>query len=134
MTKEEAIIRMQENFSSFHNDFIDGKLEFSDISEEEKEKLDLLTNLSYLFPYISFSIFIKDILKYNGRLESLIDQEEEAVFKKEEDKFFDLISGQDFIISRLKKEPIESLSPFESLNKVSEMVKKTEKKTIIDLS
>ncbi len=130
MTKEEAIIRMQENFSSFHNDFIDGKLEFSDISEEEKEKLDLLTNLSYLFPYISFSIFIKDILKYNGRLESLINQEDEAVFKKEEDKFFDLISGQDFIKNRFKKEPVESLSPFES--KVSEMVMKTGKKTIKD--
>ena len=90
MTKEEAIIRMQENFSSFHNDFIDGKLEFSDITEEEKEKLELLTNLSYLFPYISLSIFIKDILKLEDRLENLnvIDDDDGNKFIEEKECFF----------------------------------------------
>ena len=102
MTKEEAIIRMQENFSSFHNDFIDGKLEFSDITEEEKEKLELLTNLSYLFPYISLSIFIKDILKLEDRLENLnvIDDDDGNKFIEEKECFFSLIEKQDFFKER----------------------------------
>ena len=102
MTKEEAIIRMQENFSSFHNDFIDGKLEFSDISEEEKDKLELLTNLSCLFPYISLSIFIKDILKLEDRLENLnvIDDDDGNKFIEEKECFFSLIREQDFFKER----------------------------------
>ena len=97
MTKEEAIIRMQKNFSSFHNDFIDGKLEFSDITEEEKEKLELLTNLSYLFPYISLSILLKDILGSAEVLEHFItDREQKENFQEEKKNFMSLISKQEF--------------------------------------
>lgn len=100
MTKEEAINKLKENFSSFHNDFIDGNLEFSDITEEEKDKLELLTNLSYLFPYVSFSIFLKDVLGYDGNVEDIIGGENIESYQEEINRFIGLFSRQTFFKER----------------------------------
>lgn len=114
MTKEEAINELRENFNSFRDEFIDGGLNIADITENEKKKLDLLTDLSYLFPNISLSILIKDILGCDEVLEHFFpDKEQNDDFQNEKNDFFVLISEQEFFKERF----IDVVSYREELSK-----------------
>lgn len=95
MTKEEAIEKLRENYN-FTNKFIDGKIKIENLNQKEMVKFNLLTKLSHLYPYISLSILLKDILECNERLEEILSEEEKKTYKKEIDDFFSLISEQDY--------------------------------------
>ena len=143
MTKEEAINELRENFNSFRDEFIDGGLNIADITENEKNKLDLLTDLSYLFPNISLSILIKDILGCDEVLEHFFpDKEQNDDFQNEKNDFFVLISEQEFFKERFidvvsyreelsKSEGLEQkISELESRLEIIEREKKQEEEKV----
>ena len=101
MTKEEAIKSLKENFGSFHNDFMDWKLFIEGLDNEEKKEMNDLVDLSSLYPYISFSVFMKNILQCEDRLEDIMHDERLCdVYREEQEGYFRRFSGQYFFSER----------------------------------
>ena len=101
MTKEEAIKSLKENFGSFHNDFMDWKLFIEGLDNEEKKEMNDLVDLSSLYPYISFSVFMKNILQCEDRLEDIMHDERLCdVYREEQESYFRRFSGQYFFSER----------------------------------
>ena len=102
MTKSDIIEKISKEYKIVKNDFMDGKLFIIEgLDKKELEEMEHLVNLSYLYPYISFSIFMKDILQCEDRLEDIMHDERLCdVYREEQESYFRRFSGQYFFSER----------------------------------
>lgn len=100
MTKENAIKELEEDISSFLEIFKNEELYIEDLDDGEIDKYEKLTCLSYLYPYFSLSILLKDILRCGERMEKFLGEEQIQDYHNERENFFSLISEQYFFKER----------------------------------